>query len=350
MNFNGLEKTILDKPTARELKPVEEFLKKQGLELDKKVQYTVVIEADDQIVGTGSFDKNVLKCIAIDNNYRGLGISNMIASELINEEYRRNNSRLFVFTKPKNEMLFNQLGFYTLEKSDKAMLLENDRYGIERYCNELIDESIEFDYNARNYKKVAGLVMNCNPFTLGHQYLIEKASKENEIVHLFVVDEDESIFKTDVRYELVAKGIEKLNNVVLHKGVDYIISNSTFPTYFLKCENDVVKSQATLDAKIFAKHIAKALGINKRYVGNEPFCPVTSIYNEVLKEILPANGIELIEIDRKAIDGEKISASRVRALLKEDKLEEVKKLVPKTTYDFLISDKGREIINIIKSQ
>ena len=43
-----------------------------------------------------------------------------------------------------------------------------------------------------------------------------------------------------------------------------------------------------------------------------------------------------------------ISASRVRALLKDGKLEAVKTLVPETTYAFLASDEGRAIIEKIK--
>lgn len=346
MSFDEFEIVILDRPSIRELEPVEKFLNKEDLLLDKGVEYTIAILDDDKIIGTGSFEKNILKCIAVDDKYRGQGISNMIASELINEEYRRNTSKLFVFTKPKNEKLFNQLGFYKLVESEKAILLENDKHGIERYCNKLVEESV--DICNRNYKQIAGIVMNCNPFTLGHKYLIEQASKENEIVHLFVVDEDESIFPTDIRYKLVAEGIKEFDNVILHKAVDYIISNSTFPTYFLKSVSEIVESQATLDAKIFAKYIAKSLKINKRYVGNEPFCEVTSIYNKTLKRILPEEDIELVEIERKEVDGEKISASRVRELLKEENFKEIKKIVPITTYDFLISDKAKEIINKLK--
>ncbi|WP_297633050.1 [citrate (pro-3S)-lyase] ligase [uncultured Clostridium sp.] len=344
----SFETVILDRPTRKELEPVEEFLKQEDLLLDKKVEYTVVILDDDKIIGTGSFEKNILKCIAVDDKYRGEGISNMIASELISEEYRRDTSKLFLFTKPKNEKLFNQLGFYLLVKSEKAILLENDKHGIERYCKELVKESENSNICNENYKKIAGIVMNCNPFTFGHKYLVEQASKENEIVHLFVVDEDESIFPTEVRYKLVLEGIKEFNNVVVHRAVDYIISNSTFPTYFLKSVSEIVQSQATLDAKIFAKYIAKSLKINKRYVGNEPFSEVTRIYNEILKEILPAENIEVVEIERKEIDGVKISASRVRELLKEENFEEIKKLVPVTTYNFLISDKAKEIINKLK--
>lgn len=344
----SFETVILDRPTRKELEPVEEFLKQEDLLLDKKVEYTVVILDDDKIIGTGSFEKNILKCIAVDDKYRGQGISNMIASELISEEYRRDTSKLFLFTKPKNEKLFNQLGFYLLVKSEKAILLENDKHGIERYCKELVKESENSSIYNENYKNIAGIVMNCNPFTLGHKYLVEQASKENEIVHLFVVDEDESIFPTEVRYKLVLEGIKEFNNVVVHRAVDYIISNSTFPTYFLKSVSEIVQSQATLDAKVFAKYIAKSLKINKRYVGNEPFSEVTRIYNEILKEILPEENIEVVEIERKEIDGVKISASRVRELLKEENFEEIKKLVPITTYNFLISDKAKEIINKLK--
>lgn len=348
MGFYDFEKNIFYKPNKSELKKVEEFLKAQGLELDKNIDYTVTLENDGQIIGTGSFGGDVIKCMAIDEKFRGYGISNIIASELINEEYRIGNSKLFVFTKPDNENLFNQLGFYTLERAEKAIILENDKHGIERYCNKLINESLYKDINSKNYKNIASIVMNCNPFTLGHKYLIEKASNENDLVHLFILDEDKSIFPAKVRYDLVEKGIGRLNNVILHKAKDYIISSATFPTYFLKNENDILKSQAQLDAKIFVKYIAKSLNINKRYVGTEPICKVTSEYNKVLKEILPENDIELIEVERKTFNNEIISASKVREFIKEDKFDELRNFIPQSTYDFLNSEDGIEIVDKIK--
>ena len=36
--------------------------------------------------------------------------------------------------------------------------------------------------------------MNCNPFTLGHKYIVEKAARENDNVIIFVVEEDKSSF------------------------------------------------------------------------------------------------------------------------------------------------------------
>ena len=50
-----------------------------------------------------------------------------------------------------------------------------------------------------------------------------------------------------------------------------------------------------------------------------------------MHEILPKYGIEVIEIPRK----DNISASRVRALLKEGKFAEIKELVPENVYEYL---------------
>ncbi|MGL4761042.1 MAG: [citrate (pro-3S)-lyase] ligase [Sarcina sp.] len=344
MEAYDFQTEIFESPSYKDLSEVQKFLSKQGLKLDKDLQYTVVLRSFGQVVATGSFSENILKCIAVDKNYRGYGLSNIIISELLNEEYRRGNMKLFIYTKPSNEEVFKEFGFYLIEKGPKAIVLENSKTGILKYCDSLIKETFEFDSTAITSQNVSAIVMNCNPFTKGHRYIIEKASKESSFVHLFILSEDKSAFPSDVRYDLVKEGIEDLKNVIIHNAKDYIISSATFPSYFLKEYSDVVSSQAIIDAKIFAKHIAKSLNITKRYVGTEPYCVVTNLYNIALKNILGKNDIECIEVERLKIDNIPVSASKVRKLLKEGNFGEVKKIVPKTTYDFLTSVKAKEII------
>lgn len=334
-------KIYLNNP--REKAEVENFLNLHHLNLEKDVEYTIALYEDEKIIGTGSLSGRVLKCIAVDQNYQGEGLSNKIITLLINEQYYRGNTHLFVFTKPENVYLFKDFGFYEIANIEgEVSLLENDPKGIERYVERL-------SLNKKEGKTIASIVMNCNPFTLGHQYLIENASQNNDFVHVFIVWEDKSLFPADVRFKLVQEGTKHLSNVLIHRGEDYIISNSTFPSYFLKESSSIVKTHASLDLKIFGSFIAPSLGINRRYIGEEPYDPVTKEYNETMKKTLPDYGIEVIEIPRLQNEDQiAISASRVRELARTDDFENLKEIVPSSTYEYIVSEEGKPIINKIK--
>ena len=88
--------------------------------------------------------------------------------------------------------------------------------------------------------------------------------------------EDASLVPFAVRRKLVEAGVAHLPNVVLHDSGPYIISNATFPSYFLKDEAAVIDGHARLDLAVFTK-IAAALNITARYVGEEPTSQVTGI-------------------------------------------------------------------------
>lgn len=344
MEYLNLEEMIIENNDFKKLKEVEDFLNKHELRLEENLEYTVALYDDDKIVATGSFEGRILKCIAVDDNYKGMGVSNKIISDLINEQYRRGNSHLFIYTKPKNYNIFQDLGFYKFaEVSSRVILLENNPFGISGFIEKIKKKKA-------TGKVVSAVVVNCNPFTLGHKYLIEKASRESDAVHVFVVWEDKSVFPSEVRYKLVEEGLKHLNNVILHKGEDYIISSATFPSYFLKKQEEVVKTHSLLDIQIFTNYIVPALGINRRYVGEEPLCELTKTYNNTMKEVLPLSGVELIEVPRIIIEKQITSASRVRELIKEDRFAEIKELVPDTTYKFLVSEEAENIISKIKNK
>jgi [citrate (pro-3S)-lyase] ligase len=222
--------------------------------------------------------------------------------------------------------------------------MENKKTGFSDYLNEL-KKTKKGDEN----NKIAAIVMNANPFTLGHQYLIEKASNENDILHLFIVSEDKSIVPFNIRKKLIMEGTKHLNNIIYHDSGPYIISSSTFPSYFQKDEKDVIESHANLDIEIFVK-IAKVLNINVRYVGEEPISLVTGIYNQLMIKKLPENGIKCIVVPRKMnIDGNNIiSASGVREAIKKDKMDEIKNMVPECTYKFFSSEEGKNIVKKIQ--
>lgn len=194
------------------------------------------------------------------------------------------------------------------------------------------DKSKEF---ARD---VGAIVMNCNPFTKGHLYLIEQASSMVELLYVFIVQENKSFFSFNERFELVKKGTRHLENVVVVPSGEYILSYKTFRCYFSKEQNNSNIIDASTDVEIFARYIAPYLNIRKRFAGEEPMDMVTRQYNVQMSEILPEFGIEFVEIPRKCLEQEDvvISASLVRKLMKDRDWGRIKELVPQTTYDYLV--------------
>ena len=187
-------------------------------------------------------------------------------------------------------------------------------------------------------KKVGAIVMNCNPFTLGHRYLIEKACGQVEILYVFVVEEDRSYFKFEDRIEMVRQGTKDLTQVQVLPSGKYIISNETFAQYFEKDQIIRQIDDMDYDIRIFGGVIADMLGITCRFVGEEPFDKVTQKYNETMKRILPSYGVEVIEISRALAEGEIISASKVRQYLENKDMDGVKRLVPFSTAKILFGE------------
>jgi len=189
------------------------------------------------------------------------------------------------------------------------------------------------DENARN----GAIVMNCNPFTYGHRYLIETAARQVDRLYVFVVEEDKSYFRFSDRFEMVKQGTKDIGNVVVVPSGKFIISAYTFPEYFMK---DYVKEKnfdVSMDVETFCRFIAPPLNIKIRFAGEEPFDPVTKNYNENMKRILPEHGMEFIEVPRYAIDNERvINATRVRELLANQEYKELQEYIPQTTYKILI--------------
>jgi [citrate (pro-3S)-lyase] ligase len=322
------------------------LLNQEGIKRDRNLDYTcVAYDSDYNIIGTGSCFGNTLRCLAVSNEHQGEGITNKIVSHLIQYQFDRGNFHLFIYTKYSTYHLFKDLGFYEIVRiKDQIVFMENKKNGFNDYLNELSKSKLNYNSNA---KKIAAIVMNANPFTLGHLYLIEKASKENDILHLFIVSEDKSIVPFIVRKKLIIEGTAHLKNIIYHDSGPYIISSATFPSYFQKDEKDVIESHANLDLEIFVK-IAKVLNINIRYVGEEPTSLVTGIYNKIMEKKLPENGIECFVVKRKEMDGNIISASEVRKKIKEGNIEGIKNMVPDSTYKFFISEEGKNVINKIK--
>ena len=182
---------------------------------------------------------------------------------------------------------------------------------------------------------VGALVMNCNPFTLGHRYIVEYAAAKVLKLYIFVVEEDKSEFPFADRIELVRQGVKDFANVEVLPSGKFIISQQTFSGYFNKAELQDVQVDLSQDVEIFATEIAPTLGITIRFAGEEPTDNVTRQYNETMREILPRHGIEFCEIPRKTFGDEVISASTVREALKRGDFDKIKNLVPPATLMYL---------------
>lgn len=330
--------------SGRKLRRLEDFLHSMQLRYDEGVQYTVnLVTRDGEIAATGSLQDNVIKCVAVDDKYQGEGLSSRIVTLLLNYAMENGKSHLFVFTKPKNRAMFSDLGFYPIIETQDVLFMENVRGGIQKYVQSLQRPQQEGGV-------IGAAVMNCNPFTNGHRYLIETAAAQCDTLHLFVLSEDRSAFPADVRYELVRQGIGGIDNVLLHHTSDYLISSAVFPTYFLKEQARAEQINCELDLRIFCEYFAKSLSITRRFVGTEPFCPVTNAYNREMKRILSEYGVEVIEILRKKLDGVEISASKVRECLKNGDWDAIAKMVPPTTLQFLQSPQGQQIAQTLRQE
>lgn len=344
---------ILDLGNPYDVKLVKEFLQPLGFEFNPlEVEFTIILYTlKGDIVGTGSHQGRILKYVAVSPKFRDSTAFALIVT-FLTEKLLAIYKNTYVFTRPQNSVYFTGLGFKEIAKSEPLFcVLEFGFETITNYQNYLKSIKSPIETN-----KIASIVVNCNPFTLGHQFLIEKAAEENDLLYLFVVEENRSVFPFNIRWDLIKSGISHLKNIVMVRGGDYIVSGWIFPSYFLKNEsvNDIMRKQAELDVRIFADYVVPILGIKKRYVGTENYCKTTAAYNQAMQQILPSYGLDVIEIMRKCTTndiekGDCISASKVRAAIKNNKMDEVLEFLPKSTREFLLSDKSLEIREKIKS-
>lgn len=327
------------------IKAVDRLLAEEGLRRDPNLDYTCAMyDETGEVIATGSCFANSLRCLAVSQQHQGEGLMNRVVTHLINEQFERGNSHIFLYTKCDTAKFFEGLSFHEIARIENQLVfMENKRSGFANYLQNLTACTPEPQPNQR----IAAIVMNANPFTLGHQFLVEKAAKENDLVHLFVVSEDQSLVPFAVRKMLVEQGVAHLPNVICHDSGDYIISAATFPSYFQENDNAVIESNALLDIAIFTR-IANALGIQRRYVGEEPFSRVTHLYNQIMQQQLPAHGVECVLVPRIAAGENVISASKVRQAIQQNQFDTLKNMLPPTTWAYFNSEAARPVIERIQ--
>ena len=323
-----IQELPLSVPTIR--RQVEDFLGSNGLRLGEVDLYLAVLSEEGAILAGGGLQRDILKCLAVSAEARSLGLSVPLISRLISVASERGYTNVKVFTKPENRSVFESLGFKLLAEAPKAILMENGR-GLEEYCDYL-----------RGHRASGVIVMNANPFTLGHRYLVEQASlsfrapEGRRNLTIIPVKEDASRFPYSERFEMIRTGSGDMADVV--EGSDYQISAATFPTYFLKNLSDAAETQMRLDIDLFGRHIAPALGAHVRFVGTEPADPLTARYNALMKELLPKYDIEVVEISRLTDHDSPVTATRVRCLLDAGQFKAASALTPESTWPYLLAD------------
>ena len=351
-----MEIQTLNPTTPRQRQRIEAFLKRNGLRFDDMHYYAAVTDDDGEMIAGGGLKGNVIKCVAVDDAHKGEAIANTLISHLISHANEEGHSNVMLFTKPKNRQLFESLSFRLLAEAPEAVLMETGIGGINYMVEQLkkIKEEGEVcKENNQGCKKeektnlnpstphhlttstpLRGVVvMNCNPFTLGHRYLIEQAAKQVERLFVMVVREDCSLFSYAERKAMVEQGVAHLENVTVIDGSEYAISQATFPTYFLKRLDDAADTQMLLDLDLFRRHIAPALGATVRFVGTEPTDQLTRRYNELMHEVLT----DVREISRLEKEGNAVSASRVRKAMEQGDMSTIRQLVPPTTLPYIIA-------------
>lgn len=316
------------------------FLNRNGLVFEEDIEAAYgIFTPEDELAGCGCCAGNLLKCFAVDESLRGQNALGSLISRLTENRFAAGYYDLFVITRPENRVLFTSCGFYPLAETQSVLMLENKKNGLDSYYKKFEADGARLKSGAMN-DGVGCIVMNCNPFTKGHQELITYAASKCSLLHIFVVEENRSMFPFADRFRLVREGTDHIPNVLVHPSGPYMISNATFPTYFLKDRWAGGEISCQLDVEMFAGRFAPALDLKLRFLGTEPADPVTRAYNETLKALLPPRGIGVQEIPRLTQQGVPVSASRVRSALHAGRWAEVQALVPETTFDALTQQMG----------
>ncbi|MBG0777025.1 MAG: [citrate (pro-3S)-lyase] ligase [Desulfovibrionaceae bacterium] len=328
--------------TDDDLRAARDLLAREGLGWPEGADWSTAVFDDGTVAATGFLGGNVIMGVCVDSDRRGEDLSARIVTALLKRANAVGLEHIFLFTKPSMAERFAAMGFKRVaEAPERAALLEFGWPDFAQWMRTLkADLGPAFDPAPA---PVGAIVMNANPFTLGHRHLVRSAAAECATTYVFVVQEDSSVVPYAVRLALVRAGTADISGCVVLPGGPYMVTRATFPSYFTGAEGHA-PAHAALDATIFAGRIAPPLGITRRYLGTEPYCPVTRAYNGALAEILPRAGVEVRIVERLANGGEAVSASRLRDMLRTGSLEGAENLAPATTLEWLRSSEAAPVI------
>jgi [citrate (pro-3S)-lyase] ligase len=320
--------------SASDLAAAKALIEDNGLTCEESFDEMFGAHENGELVATGARVGNILEMIAIAPSHQGGSLLGEMVTALLSRAFAAGHESVFVYTKSEYASSFEALNFKLLANQGKVVLLEYGK-GLKTWLESksaLLRQGVN-----------GAVVVNCNPFTNGHRYLIESAARAVDNLYVFVVKEERSVFPFADRMRLVADGVRDIGNAIVLDTSRYIVSDATFPTYFLKRDDSAARIQMELDVTLFASQIAPFFSISKRFAGSEPNCALTNAYNETMRRLLPGYGIDFVVVERKLARFDVISASRVRELLAKNELAELAEYVPETTLAFLTSQAAATI-------
>ncbi|MCM1043197.1 MAG: hypothetical protein NC350_03185 [Corallococcus sp.] len=320
--------TIKQVVLKSERQKVADFLKGFGLEYEQNIDISIYTEENGKIVGTVSAAGYVIKCLAVDKSLQGENMAVTLVSEIIKRLHEKGEYYYQVFTKPDYREVFVSLGFLPILQTEKFVALEGGDGSLAKTLDK-IKMQIHFNLGidvADNANDIACVVLNGNPFTVGHLHLCEQALVRHNYLLVFVLEEEGSYFNFKERYAMAYLALKPYKNALVLPSTKYVVSRATFPGYFLKSVDETTEQYAKYDATLFRDYFMPQLDINKRYVGSEK-TDYMKLYNRVLSEVL---GDKVEEMPRLAEQGKDVSAKHVRALIKDGNIAEAAKYVPNT--------------------
>jgi [citrate (pro-3S)-lyase] ligase len=327
--------------TAGERLDARRLIQSQGLAFEDGCDDLVGLYDDGRLVATAARAGYVLKMFAVAPSHQGEDVLGALATALTGLGRAAGHDAFFVFTRAEHAASFEHCQFRLLAAGGAVALLECGG-GLERY----LDAHAPLRRDGAN----GAVVINGNPFTRGHQYLVETAAAQVDHLYVFIVREDRSVFPFAARYRLAEEATRHVPNVVRLDTSRYAVSAGTFPSYFLRRDDEKARLQMELDARLSAMRLAPAFGITRRFVGHEPYCETTASYNRTMAEVLPQHGVSLVEL-RRAAEGDRfISATDVRAALAAGDWMAVERLVPPSTLEYLRSPQGGDIVRTLRRE
>lgn len=332
---------LIDPTDAEQVESQRRLLDSAGIHLDPLIDWSLALYDGDKMLATASCFRYTLRSIAVDNEHQGLGMMARLITAVEKEATRRSLDRLLLISQPEDKHLFSAVGFTSLAESRRGVaIMENSSQHFPDFLKKLKADLSEITLNETATPRRAAIVMNANPFSLGHRFLVETALRECDQLLLLVLSDDPQYgFGFEHRFEMVKRGCADLPRVLVAASGPYAVSTASFPSYFypptaVDENSQLLNDEAELDAALFVC-IANYLNISKRFVGSEPGSDITNFYNQVLSRELVCSGLQLQIIDRLSINGKAVSASSVRNFLDAGDYNAAKKLVPATTWNYL---------------
>ena len=308
----------------------EQLLSAAGLATDKADYAVGIYDTDDRLLATASLDGDTIKGVAVDESVRSEQLTPRMVTQILDYAARNGIGNPKVFTKPEYAPVFSAMGFTQVGLTDRAAMLEHSTTSLADY--------LAYLRSLPRQGHTGCIVMHANPLTLGHMHLIETASRLCDTLFVIpVADNPAAEFTYHERHRMLAEATKGIANVQIVDGSHYAVSRQSFPSYFIKTLSDVTDTHISLDLDIFCRHIAPALDVRTRFVGDEPTDPLTARYNELMHQILPSKGIAVHQIARLASAAGPISASAVRQLLASGNLNQALDIVPQASVPALLA-------------